>query len=45
MLCVEDLAKLDLFQQLPPARLEWVCDRARKIKALGTCKKIRSHLF
>ncbi len=32
MLCVEDLAKLDLFQQLPPARLEWVCDRARKVE-------------
>jgi signal transduction histidine kinase len=32
MLCVEDLAKLDLFQQLPLARLEWVCDRAQKVE-------------
>jgi signal transduction histidine kinase len=32
MLCVEDLAKLELFQHLPPARLEWACDRARKVE-------------
>jgi signal transduction histidine kinase len=32
MLCVEDLAKLDLFQHLPPERLDWVCDRARKVE-------------
>ena len=32
MLCVEDLAKLELFQHLPPERLEWACDRARKVE-------------
>jgi signal transduction histidine kinase len=32
MLCVEDLAKLELFQYLPSARLEWACDRARKVE-------------
>ena len=31
MLCVEDLVKLELFQHLPPARLNWVCDRAKKV--------------
>ncbi|MBW4693138.1 MAG: cyclic nucleotide-binding domain-containing protein [Lyngbya sp. HA4199-MV5] len=29
MLCVEDLMNLAPFQQLPKARLEWVCDRAQ----------------
>lgn len=32
MLCVEDLAKLELFQHLPPERLAWVCDRAQKVE-------------
>lgn len=32
MLCTDDLLKLELFQQLPPERLEWVCDRAQEIK-------------
>ncbi len=27
-LCIEDLLKLEPFQQLPQSRLEWVCDRA-----------------
>jgi hypothetical protein len=33
MLCVENLAKLELFQHLPPARLDWVCggDRYRRV--------------
>ena len=31
MLCAEDLAKLELFQHLPPERLHWVCDRAQKV--------------
>ena len=31
MLCVEDLAKLELFQHLPQERLHWVCDRAQKV--------------
>ena len=31
MLCVEDLAKLELFQHLPLERLHWVCDRAQKV--------------
>lgn len=28
-LCIEDLLKLEPFQQLPQSRLEWVCDRAQ----------------
>ncbi|PSB42364.1 sensor histidine kinase [Chamaesiphon polymorphus] len=32
MLCVEDLAKLELFKHLPPDRLEWACDRACKVE-------------
>ncbi len=32
MLCVEDLAKLELFQHLPSERLHWTCDRARKVE-------------
>lgn len=32
MLCVEDLLKLDLFQQLPRQRLDWVCDRAQAVQ-------------
>lgn len=32
MLCVEELLKLDIFQQLPRDRLEWICDRASKIE-------------
>ena len=32
MLCVEDLTKLELFQHLPPERLEWACARARKVE-------------
>jgi signal transduction histidine kinase len=32
MLCVEDLSKLELFQHLPPERLDWVCDRAHKVE-------------
>jgi signal transduction histidine kinase len=31
MLCVEDLSKLELFQYLPSERLQWVCDRVRKV--------------
>lgn len=31
MLCVEDLMNLAPFQQLPKARLEWVCDRAQTV--------------
>ncbi|MDJ0742981.1 MAG: ATP-binding protein [Xenococcaceae cyanobacterium MO_167.B27] len=32
MLCVEELLKLELFQQLPESRLNWICDRAESIK-------------
>lgn len=32
MLCVEDLSKLELFQHLPPERLQWVCDRVDKVE-------------
>lgn len=32
MLCVNDLLALELFQKLPRARLEWVCDRAEEIE-------------
>jgi signal transduction histidine kinase len=32
MLCVEDLAKLEIFQHLSPERLDWVCDRAQKVE-------------
>jgi signal transduction histidine kinase len=31
MLCIKDLLALELFQQLPQNRLEWVCDRAQEI--------------
>jgi signal transduction histidine kinase len=31
MLCIEDLLALELFQVLPPARLQWVCDRAQAV--------------
>lgn len=31
MLCVEDLLSLDLFQSLPPDRLDWVCARTQAI--------------
>lgn len=31
-LCIEDLLKLEPFQQLPQARLEWVCDRAQVVE-------------
>lgn len=30
-LCIEDLLKLEPFQQLSQARLEWVCDRAQVV--------------
>lgn len=29
MLCVEDLLSLELFRFLPPARLDWICERAQ----------------
>ena len=32
MLCVEELLKLELFQQLPESRLNWLCDRSTEIK-------------
>ncbi len=32
MLCVEELSKLEVFQQLPQERLYWVCDRAQKVE-------------
>jgi CRP-like cAMP-binding protein len=32
MLCTQELLKLELFQILPPERLEWVCDRAEAIE-------------
>ncbi|MDJ0712714.1 MAG: ATP-binding protein [Prochloraceae cyanobacterium] len=32
MLCVKELLKLELFQKLPSNRLDWICDRARKIQ-------------
>ncbi len=35
MLCVEDLAKLELFQHLPQERLDWVCDRAQKVELVA----------
>jgi signal transduction histidine kinase len=31
MLCVEDLLKLELFRSLPPARLDWICERATEL--------------
>ncbi len=31
-LCIEDLLKLEPFQQLPERRLEWVCDRAQTVQ-------------
>lgn len=30
-LCIEDLLRLESFQQLPNERLEWVCDRAQTV--------------
>lgn len=30
-LCIEDLLMLEPFQQLPKARLQWVCDRAQTV--------------
>lgn len=32
MLCVPTLSSIELFKKLPTERLEWVCDRARKIE-------------
>jgi signal transduction histidine kinase len=32
MLCAEDLLKQELFQTLPHARLEWICERSTPIK-------------
>ena len=32
MLCIEELLKLELFQQFPESRLQWICDRAKEIK-------------
>lgn len=32
MLCVADLSKFELFQQLPQERLHWMCDRAQKVE-------------
>lgn len=32
MLCVEELLKLELFQQLSESRLNWICDRAAEVK-------------
>lgn len=32
MLCIEELSKLEIFQHLPQARLQWVCDRAQKVE-------------
>ncbi|VEP17475.1 Histidine kinase with cyclic nucleotide-binding domain [Hyella patelloides LEGE 07179] len=32
MLCIEELLQLELFQQLPESRLNWICDRAEEIK-------------
>ena len=32
MLCSEELIKLELFEHLPNARLEWICARAAEIK-------------
>jgi signal transduction histidine kinase len=31
VLCIQDLLALELFQILPPERLEWVCDRAEAV--------------
>lgn len=31
MLCIHQLLALELFQSLPQARLEWVCDRAQAV--------------
>lgn len=31
MLCIQDLLALELFQALPQARLQWVCDRAQAV--------------
>ena len=32
MLCAEELLRLELFQHLPPTRIDWVCDRAYPIE-------------
>lgn len=32
MLCSEELVRLELFQVLPPDRLEWVCHRTELIE-------------
>jgi signal transduction histidine kinase len=32
MLCINDLLKLELFQQLPQHRLDWVCQRAQLLE-------------
>jgi signal transduction histidine kinase len=31
VLCIQDLLALELFQSLPQARLEWVCERAQAV--------------
>ncbi len=31
MLCVDDLVKLNAFQTLSEARLQWLCDRAQEL--------------
>ncbi|MDJ0632784.1 MAG: ATP-binding protein [Xenococcaceae cyanobacterium MO_188.B29] len=31
MLCAEELLRLELFQHLPKARIDWICDRATPI--------------
>ncbi len=32
MLCPEELLRLELFQHLPPTRIDWICDRATLIE-------------
>lgn len=32
MLCAEELLEIELFQQLPEFRLQWICDRAQEIR-------------
>lgn len=32
MLCIDELLTLELFQQLPPERVEWICDRAQEVE-------------
>ena len=41
MLCVEDLSRLELFQQLPKERLHWVCDRAQKVELVAGEKLVK----